>query len=179
MFAIYSEPIFDITRKHDIKIQSYADDTQLYLPFDMSDDMSECVKKMEECVAEIREWMRKNMLKLNDDKTEVLVISLPPFIERLHETHIRIGYANVQASESARNHGVIFDNGLVCRISFMQLRHLRSIKDTLTQDSLEKFTHAFISSRLDYCNALLYGLPQSSISKLQRGCQIVDGIKEI
>ena len=50
----------------------------------------------------------------------------------------------------------------------MQLGHLRSIKDTLTRDALEKVTHAFIGSRLDYCNALLYGLPQSSISKLQR-----------
>ena len=43
----------------------------------MSDDTPECMKKMEECVAEIREWKRKNMLKLNDDKTEVLVISIP------------------------------------------------------------------------------------------------------
>jgi len=50
----------------------------------------------------------------------------------------------------------------------MQLRHIRSIKDALTRDSLEKVTHAFIGSGLDYCNALLYGLPRSSISKLQR-----------
>ena len=49
----------------------------------------------------------------------------------------------------------------------MQLKHLRSIKDTLTCDSLEKVTHAFIFSCLDYCNVILYGLPQSSISKLQ------------
>ena len=176
VFSMYSGPICDIARKYGIKIHTYADDTQLYLSFDVSDDMSECLKIMEKCVGEIREWMRKNMLKLNDEKTEVLVISTPYFTDRLHETHLRIGDANVQASESARNLGVIFDNTLdmsnhiktVCRASFMQLRHLRSIKDTLTRDSLEKVTHAFIGSRLDYCNALLYGLPQSSISKLQR-----------
>ena len=56
---------------------------------------------------------------------------------------------------------------MLCRASFMQLRHLRSIRDALIHDSLGKVTHAFISSRLDYCNALLYDLRQSSISKLQ------------
>ena len=55
----------------------------------------------------------------------------------------------------------------VYRASFTQLRHLRSIKDTLTRDSLKKVTHAFIGSRLDHCNALLYGLLRSGISKLQ------------
>ena len=55
VLSIYSKPICDIARKRDIKIHSYAHGTQLYLPFDVSDDMSECVKKMEECIAEIRE----------------------------------------------------------------------------------------------------------------------------
>ena len=58
---------------------------------------------------------------------------------------------------------MIFDNNLdmsnqfktVCRASFIQLIHLRSIKDdTLTCESLDKVTHAVISSRLDYCTAL-------------------------
>ena len=55
----------------------------------------------------------------------------------------------------------------VCRASFMQLRHVRYIKATLICDSLEKVTHAFIGLHQNYCNALLYGLSQSSISKLQ------------
>ena len=45
------------------------------MSFDVSDDMSECVKKMEECVTEIRVGVRKNMFKLDDEITEVLVIS--------------------------------------------------------------------------------------------------------
>jgi hypothetical protein len=131
---------------------------------------------MECCVSEIKEWMRNNLLKLNDEKTEVLVISTPHFRSKFQGSELKIGESNVQASESARNLGVIFDNTLnmsdhikaVCRASFLQLRNIRSIKDALTHESLEKVIHAFISSRLDYCNALLCGLPQSCISKLQR-----------
>ena len=89
---------------------------------------------------------------------------------------IRTGDASVLASESSRNLGVIFDRILdmsnhikvVRRASFRQLGHLRSTTGTLTGDSLEKITRAFISSRLDYRNVLLYGLPRSSTSKLQR-----------
>ena len=93
---------------------------------------------------------------------------------RKHESCIKIGDASVQVCESAHNL-MIFDNSLemfshtktVCRASFMQLRHFISIKDTLTWDLLEKVTHAFISLCPDYHNALLYDLPQSSVSKLQ------------
>ena len=128
---------------------------------------------MEKCVGENREWMRKNMLKLNDERTEVLVISTPYFTDRLHAIQLRIGDAGVQASESTHNLGVIFDNNLdifihiktLCRVSFTQLRHLRSIKDFLTRDSLQKVTHSFIGLFLDYYNAFLYG-------KISQNCNI-------
>ena len=75
-------------------------------------------------------------------KTEVLVISTHYLVERLHETQLRIDDTGVEASESAHNLGVIVDNNLemtnriktVCTASFTQLRHLRSIKDTLSRD---------------------------------------------
>ena len=95
---------------------------------------------MEECVSAISEWMMKSMLKVNDEKTEVLVISAPCFTEKLKETHRIVGDTSGRASESARNLGVMFDNALdmsdhikiVCRASFRHLKHLRSIKDALT-----------------------------------------------
>ena len=65
------------------------------------------------------------MLKPNEEKTEVLVISTSHFTDRLHETQLIIGDAGGQASESAHNLGVMFDINLymynhmkaVCRAS--------------------------------------------------------------
>ena len=76
------------------------------------------------------------------NSTKVLVISTPFFTDMLHETRIRIGDVSVQANESACNFGVMFDGSFEMS-SHMQLRHLRSIKDTLIWDSLDEVT--FIS----------------------------------
>ena len=51
---------------------------------------------------------------------------------------------------------------------FYDLHNLRRIRRYLLQDCLVPLRHAFVTSRLDYCNSLMYGLPQCQISKLQR-----------
>ena len=56
----------------------------------------------------------------------------------------------------------------VCNASFYYLYNIRQIRKHLSHDSSETSIHAFVSSRLDYCNSLLYGLPQVQIDKIQR-----------
>ena len=74
------------------------------------------------------------------------------FTDGLQETHLRVIDASVRTSESAGNVGLIFDKTFDMSTSRLFVG-LRSIKDTLIYGSLEKVIHAFISSRLDYCNA--------------------------
>ena len=47
-------------------------------------------------------------------------------------------------------------------------RGLRRIRKYLSKDNTKTLVHAFISSRIDYCNSLLYGLPEYQLNKLQR-----------
>ena len=56
----------------------------------------------------------------------------------------------------------------ICRVAHFHLRNLGAIRKFITQDACEKLIHAFITSRLDYGNSLLYGTPDYQINRLQR-----------
>ena len=118
--------------------------------------------------------MLANMLKLNRDKTELLVIGqkhkVNPPIKGIY-----VAGDYIEAASSARNIGVIFDSHVnlekrvtnTCKMAFYHLRNIARIKNCLSRDDAEILVHAFISSKLDFCNALLYGLPKSVIDRLQ------------
>ena len=56
----------------------------------------------------------------------------------------------------------------ICSTAFMHLRNINSIRKMLTDAAAAQVVHSLIKSRLDSCNAILYGLPQTLIKKLQR-----------
>ena len=56
----------------------------------------------------------------------------------------------------------------ICRCSFLELRRISSIRSFLSRDACEKFVNGLITSRLDYCNSVLCGLPSEQIERLQR-----------
>ena len=72
-FLPYSSPLFSIAQRHGIELHMYADDTQLYLPFP-TNEYDAAVAKMQSCLQDIVNWMNRNCLKLNSDKTEFLII---------------------------------------------------------------------------------------------------------
>ena len=76
LFNIYMSGIFDIVQKRLPDVHCYADDSQLYLAFDPNCETSqdEAVKAMERCLLDIKMWAKSNCLKLNDDKTEFVII---------------------------------------------------------------------------------------------------------
>ena len=74
LFTLYTSPLGDICRKHDVSFQSFADDEQIYLSFSPSQPggKDKCLQSLMTCISNICLWMRTNLLKLNDDKTEVM-----------------------------------------------------------------------------------------------------------
>ena len=94
----------------------------------------------------------------------------------LHVTPIRLHDGRtVVPLTSVRNLGVLFDNEMsmmahvnsITRSHFFHLRQLRLIRRSLTPDAARTLVHAFISSRVDYSNALLYGATSHVIRCLQ------------
>ena len=58
--------------------------------------------------------------------------------------------------------------GKICSRAFRGLYNIRQIRKFLTVQSTKTLVHAFISSHLDYCNALLFGLPKYQLDRLQQ-----------
>ena len=178
LFTIYSSPIADIARRHGLDVHLYADDTQLYLSYDLNsqDDESIVRGKIECCVAEIKLWMTINKLKLNDEKTELLIFSTKQMGHKIKDNHIKINDVLIKSSHSVRNLGVVFDRNMsmsdqvkkVCQSSYYHIRNISSIRKLLSDDTAAILVHAFITSRLDHGNSLLYGISGKLLDKLQR-----------
>lgn len=76
LFIVYASKLFTIIKKHLPSVHCFADDTQLYLSFKSDDKSSldEAVSAMNRCICDLRNWMIKDRLMINDDKTELILI---------------------------------------------------------------------------------------------------------
>ena len=176
LYLLYTAPLGDIVRKYNMGFHFYADDTQLYLSFDSKSGAAEAlaVAQIEACAGEIDNWMSANRLKLNSDKSELLIIN-SKYRPRPLVNSISFGGSVAQASPSARNLGVVFDNessldkhiSAICKSAFFHLRTIAKIRSYLTEEATIALVHAFITCRLDNGNALLFGLPKYQIQRLQ------------
>lgn len=177
LFTLYTRSLGALLQQYNIDYHFYADDTQIYSVFQPRDeyDITRTVEHMEKVAALIHSWMCANKLMMNDQKTEVLVIH-PVRTHPIIQPVIKIGQTEITPAKSIRNLGVIMDDNAkmelhikqICSSAFFQLYKIGKIRSHLTKPALERLVHALITSKLDYCNSLLYGLPQSQIQHLQR-----------
>ena len=101
--------------------------------------------------------MLHDNLKLNDEKTKLLLIGTPQKLEKLVITHIRVGNTNIHPEPVARRLGSWLDASLSmtehisksCSSSFYYLNNLRRIRKYLFKKSAKSLIHAFISIRRD------------------------------
>ena len=118
----------------------------------------------------------RNKLKLNYDKTEVLILTSNWHISIHYISQLVVGGALIAPTLTVFNLGAMFDQSLtmddlvknIGKVAYFHLHNISSIQNRLLKESAITLVDAFISSRLDYCNALQVHMTVTSLAKLQR-----------
>ena len=126
-------------------------------------------------VDEVDTWMVTNRLRLNNGKTDILFTGTPTLLREIPLSTVRIGDADIVPSDVVCSLGVMFDSALtmepqisaICRSCGLHIQNIGKIVRYLTPRATELLVHAFITSRLDSRNALLHGLPDDQVRRLQ------------
>ena len=132
---------------------------------------------MQLCIGDVKAWASANMLKLNDNRTELMLVTSKR-TKHLHNlpTSITIGNAHIPFKQSVKNLGFTLDCHLtmnahvsnIARTCYFALRGLASIRRFLTSTATATLVSAFVLSTIDYCSSLLSGSTLDVTSHLQR-----------
>jgi len=174
LYVLYTAELERIVDRHEMKLHQYADDCQIYVSVPVS-DASVAADRLSACLADVNRWMSASRLRLNPSKTQVMWLGSRQQLQKVDISDISVLATAVRVTEVARDLGVMIDSQMslaahvsaVCRSGFHQLRQLRPLVGSLSADATKTLVHAFVSSRLDYCNSLLYGIADGLLQKLQ------------
>ena len=175
LFTLCSQPLSDLICRHECDYHKYADDTQLS-KVAPPDQFQSLLCDIQTCIESLVGWMYSNKLKLNAEKTDVLPVASASRLSSVSRDSVDIGGKRIPFRSSVRNLGVHLDQTLsvlqhissVCRAAYLELRRIASVRPYLTQSATAQLVSSAITSRLDYCNSVLAGLPLKQISCLQR-----------
>ena len=105
-------PLGAICRRHGMQFHCYADDTQVYLIIKPLDSWDDYFSRLEACIADIGQWMTSNLLKLNQDKTELIIFSSKQNLQSVPNIKLKVGDHVVESVSCVKDLGVFFDNHL-------------------------------------------------------------------
>ena len=173
LFTVYTGTLSFLMDAHGVSYHFYADDTQLYIKID---NIDEAKHKLSLLLSDMKIWMARRKLKLNDGKTEIIIIkgnlrNIP--LENFGV--INFGGTQLVPREFAKNLGVVLDSSLsfrphidsVVKTCNFHIRNLYMIKSFVNKKNLITLVHSLIISKVDYCNSLFIGLPNVTLRRVQ------------
>jgi len=176
LFAVFCSPVANVITDNGVQYHHYADDTQLHVGM-RANNTAAGLSVLAACTADVRQWYLQKGLQLNPDKSEVLVIGTT---QQLHATSsavcsVSVAGVDLPTADKKKVLGVVLDRRLAfnnhvtavaqsCNYHAQTIRHIRHL---LATELAQTLACSLILSRIDYCNAVLHGVPTSSIQKLQ------------
>ena len=175
LFILYTSELPRIINSFSLQSQLYADDSYIYMSFPKS-SLTSVILNLTSCLDSIISWSSSMSLKLNPSKFELI------FLNKSVKNSIPLRSINIssnfklESSPSIRSLGFIFDSSLslvpqinsVAKSCYFHLRRIRLLLPFLDDPTLQLLVSSLVLSRMDYCNSLYYGLPDSTLFPLTK-----------
>ena len=184
LFSIYANdmPLYC----HDTVIVQYADDTQV-LTSGRPRDSGALVENLEQSLSLLSRWFGKNGMKINAQKTQLIILGTSQNLCKLPPISIKFMDATVLGSPTVRNLGVVFDQNMTfaahvddvvrrCTGLLIGLSHCRH---SLPQSTLMTLVQGLVVSLIRYCICVYGTCNITQTKRLQKllnfGARVISG----
>ena len=121
--------------------------------------------RVETYLDNVKKWLPDNKLRLNPDKTELIIFGLK-YVNKSFPVNTQFPGNFLSPAEAVRNPDVWFDSDFsflrhvqnICKSCFAHIQDLKHFRGYLTSHVALMAVNAFVGSRLDYCNSLFRSL---------------------
>ena len=176
LFNIYIRSLFDVIKDCGFSTSGYADDNNAYQTFSLHCQYDLINYQLPKLMSQIKDWMNAHFLKINPDKTEIIVF-LPENMR--NKPTINGAFLEgdcIRFSIVVKNLGFNIDRFLTMEyhvdvtvsLCYKLLSDIARVRHLLSDSDAESLVLSILGSRLDYCNSLLYGVNKYVIQKLQK-----------
>ena len=174
LFTLYTTPLSNIISNFNVTHHLYADDAQIYLALDHR-NFDSSFAELTECLTCVQNWMAG--VKLNPKKTEFIIIrDRQARVSLINKFLTQLLGNSISPTDTVKNLGVTFDSGNaftghitnMCHACYYHVKDSRHIRKFLSVETAALLANSMISSRLDYCNSLLYDVSTYNVAKFQK-----------
>jgi hypothetical protein len=191
LFSIYLAGIGDIMASHNVDYILFADDIQLLLTC-TPEDVLVTLKRLEECIAELRCWLSDHFLSLNTSKTDLIIMGTKAQIKKCPSNpRLIVGDSSIFPSQKAvRDLGIMLDStlsmsdhvSLSCGRAFSYIRAIHRLRHSLSYSGRMSLVKSLVFSQIDYGSVLLYKRSGILLARLTRvlhaGVKMALGLKK-
>lgn len=172
LFLLYTADLPSVPRH--VKMRQYADDTQLLLPFKPNSSQL-AANKINEDLLSIQQWAKYNCLKLNPNKTELMLIGSGPLVKKTN-FELEFSNATLLPSDYVKSLGINIDQSLtfsqqintLCGRMARMLYQLCRIKRCLSYKFRKTLAQSLVLSHLNYCDLVFLNTSKENRQRLQR-----------
>ena len=159
LFNLFMATLGELCHTHGVSFQGYMDDTKNYLSFRPKsgslNNQIECITKLENSLDAVGHWMQTNFLKLNENKTEFIILGVSQQLKKVGNISIRIGEDIIHNVPAVKNLGMFLDAELkhtthiykLTSSSFNTLHNIAHVQCHLDEETTKTLVQGLIISK--------------------------------